>query len=94
MGYRLNGKGRSSVWGRCRKKQGSLQCGLPVQWIRKVFSVGNGRLEERGLQTGVPVEWNREIFSVGYLSNGKGRSSVWVIDRMEQGGVKCEVSLE
>jgi len=95
------------VWGTGRMEQGGLQCGVPVEWNREVYSVGyrsNGtgrstvwgtaRMEQGGLQCGVTVEWNREVSRVGYQSNGTGRSSVWGTGRMEQGGLQCGVPVE
>jgi len=98
---------RSTVWGTSWMEQGGLQCGVPVEWSREVYSVGyrsnatgrstvwsTGRMEQGGLQYGVLVEWNREVFSVGYRSNGTGRSTVWGTGRMEQGGLQCGVPVE
>jgi len=59
------------VWGTCQMEQGGLQCGVPVEWKREVFSV-------------VYRSDGIEELQCGYRSNRKVKSSVWGTRRMEQ----------
>jgi len=77
VGYKSKGTRISSVSGTGEMDYGGLQCVLPVEWNREIFSFGYRWNGKEVTQCGsavdfnkkssvrVPVEWKRILFSMG-----------------------------